>query len=83
MIVQSYSLRIRKHGQVTIPQSIRDHLSVQAGGFLTLSQIGDAYVLTSKRLKVDELGDKIAAEMEKSGVTLANLLEGLAEERGA
>jgi AbrB family looped-hinge helix DNA binding protein len=81
MNMQSYSLRIRERGQITIPQPVRDNLSVQTGDLLTLTQIGDAYVLTPRRLKVDELGDKIAAEMEKTGVTLADLLEGLAEER--
>jgi AbrB family looped-hinge helix DNA binding protein len=79
----TYTVRIRDRGQITIPQAVRENLAARSGDMLTLVQIGDAYVLTRKELQIPKLADKIAAEMERSGITLADLLEGLEEERQA
>jgi bifunctional DNA-binding transcriptional regulator/antitoxin component of YhaV-PrlF toxin-antitoxin module len=77
---KTYTVRMRERGQLTIPQPIREQMS---GEMFTLMQIGEALILTPKQFHVDELGEKIAAEMEQTGVPLADLLAGLAEERQA
>lgn len=79
----TYTVRLRDRGQITIPKNIRENLTARSGDLLTLVQIGDVYFLTKKELQVPKLADKIAAEMERSGITLADLLEGLEEERKA
>ena len=80
---QTYTVRLRERGQVTIPRDVRENLNTDTGDILTLVQIGELMVLTPRRPRVPELTEQFAAEMEKAGVSLADLLTGLAEEREA
>ena len=69
---------------MTIPQAVREELAAAEGDLLTLLQIeDDLLLLTSRELRVPALQARFAQEMEKAGVSLADLLEGLAEERAA
>lgn len=81
--VKTYSVRLRERGQLTLPQPVRESLAEDAGNldWMTLVQIEDMLILTPKKLYVTELAKQISTEMERTGVTLADLLEGLAEER--
>ncbi|MCL4261567.1 MAG: hypothetical protein KJ069_00055 [Anaerolineae bacterium] len=83
--VKTYTVRLRERGQLTLPQPVRESLAEAADALdmLTLVQIDDMLILTPKKLYVTELAKQISAEMERAGVTLADLLEGLAEEREA
>ena len=81
--IQTYPVRLRGRGQITVPQTVRDNLQMTEGDMLTLLQAGDLVLLTPKQPKVPELADKIAALMESENVTLADLLLGLEEERKA
>lgn len=83
--VKTYTVRLRERGQLTLPQPVRESLTevVDDLDLLTLVQIDDMLILTPKKLYVTELAKQISAEMERTGVTLADLLEGLAEEREA
>ena len=80
---QTYTIRLRDRGQVTIPRSVREKLSAEEGDLLTLVQIDDLMLLTPQRPQVPALTEKFTAIMEEEGVTLADLLTGLAEERKA
>ena len=81
--IQSNPVRLRKRGQITIPQAVRDDLGVREGDILTLIQMGDVVMLTPKQPQVPRLADKITELMEEEGVSLADLLKGLKEEREA
>ena len=78
---QTFPIRMRSRGQITLPQEIRDDLEINEGDTLSLVRIEDLLFLTPKRLRVSELADQFVAKMEKAGVTLADLLQGLDEVR--
>lgn len=81
--VSIYSVRLRDRGQVTVPRVVRERLNVTDGDILTLVQVGDLTLLTPKQPQVPKLADEIADVMEAEGVSLADLLAGLKEEREA
>jgi len=81
--VKSYPIRLRGRGQITIPQEVRDTLSVDEGDILTLLQVGEFILVSPKQPKVPQLTDRIATLMEQERVSLADLLAGLEEERKA
>lgn len=78
---ESYVVRLRGRGQMTVPRRVREHLAVTEGDVVRLVRVGDAYVLTPRDLRVPELADRIANLMSREGVTLADLLAGLEDER--
>jgi len=80
---KTFPVRLRRRGQITVPQTVRDDLSVTEGDILTLLQVGDVVLLTPRQPQVPRLADKIADMMESEDVSLADLLEGLKEEREA
>ena len=84
-ITQTYTVRLRERGQITIPQAVRDKWAkeIDDPDLLNLVQIGDALFLSPKRALLPELSRQFSAIMDEEGVTLADLLEGLAEEREA
>lgn len=81
--VKTYLVRLRSRGQITVPQAVRDNLNVTAGDVLTLLQVGDVIFFTPIQPQVPRLADKIVEMMEAKGVSLADLLAGLEEEREA
>jgi len=78
-----YDIRLRQRGQITVPREVRDRLDVNEGDTLTLVRVGSILLLTPKRPVVPVLADRIVELMEREGVTLADLLLGLEEERAA
>jgi AbrB family looped-hinge helix DNA binding protein len=80
---QTYTVRLRERGQVTIPQEVRDRLAAREGEMLTLIQIDDLVLLTPRQMRLSALTERFTAEMEKGNVSLADLLQGLTEERRA
>ena len=79
--VQTFPVRLRSKGQITLPQAVRDHWDVADGDALTLLEVGDVVLLSRKEPEMPRLADKMLALMAEQGVSLADLLEGLEEER--
>lgn len=79
--MQTYSVRLRERGQLTIPQAARDLLSMKEGDTLTLIQVDDLLVLGATQPQVPRLSAEFSRIMDEEGVSLADLLEGLNEER--
>lgn len=77
----TYTVRLRERGQLTLPQAIRRQLAVKEGDILTLVQIGDLAVLARRPSLLPRLSQEFTAIMKEEGVTLADLLQGLEEER--
>ena len=73
--------RVYSKGQVTIPAKIRKSLNIGEGTKLSFLQIGEVVLLSPRSLVVPGAQREIAWIMEKEGVTLRELLEGLEEER--
>ena len=78
---KTYTVRLRDRGQVTIPSSVRENLAASEGDILTLLQLGELLILVPQKPRVPALQTRFTEEMAKAGVSLADLLEGVAEER--
>jgi bifunctional DNA-binding transcriptional regulator/antitoxin component of YhaV-PrlF toxin-antitoxin module len=76
-----YSIRLRKRGQLTLPQAVRRSLAVEAGDMLVLVQVDDVLFLSRRETAVSDLSQQFSAMMQEAGVSLAELLNGLEEER--
>lgn len=75
------TIRFRTRNQLTIPQAMTDALELEAGDLLTAMRIGDAIVLAPRDLKTPKLAEDFSSIMDEEGVSLADLLDGLTEER--
>ena len=81
--LETYPARLRDRGQITLPQALRKSLAVDDGDFLVWVRVGDLILLAPKEPKTIELTEKFSELMDENGVSLADLLQGLAEERVA
>lgn len=77
----TYRVQLRQRGQVTIPRAIRERLAIDTGDVITMAEIDDFVFFARRELQVPVLADRFAELMNNSGVSLADLLEGLSEER--
>ncbi|MDJ0754823.1 MAG: AbrB/MazE/SpoVT family DNA-binding domain-containing protein [Ardenticatenaceae bacterium] len=76
-----YRVQLRQRGQVTIPRAIREQLAIDTGDVITMAEIDDFVFFAKRELRVPVLADRFAELMADSSVSLADLLEGLSEER--
>lgn len=83
MITQSYSIRLRERGQITLPWPVREQLGTPIGDVFTLVQAGEMFFITPKQVRTPALIDAFIVEMENENVSLADLLTGLRQEREA
>lgn len=79
--MDTYAVRLRSRGQLTLPQTVRDALRVDDGDLLTLVRIDGCVLLTPQQLLIPKLTEEFSAIMQQEDVSLAELLQGLAEER--
>ena len=77
----TYAVRLRERGQLTLPQAVRRDLAVDKGDILTLVQIDNLAVLTRRSTLLPKLSEEFTAIMKDDGVSLADLLQGLEQER--
>jgi len=77
----AYTVRLRDRGQLTLPQAVRKELAVEDGDILTLVQIDDLAIITRRSSLLPKLSLEFTAIMKEDGVSLAELLQGLEEER--
>ena len=81
MTQTAYTVRLRERGQITLPQSVRNNLAVDTGDTLNLVQIDDILLLSPRQTMIPKLSQEFTELMEEEGVSLAELLQGLEEER--
>lgn len=77
----AFTVRVRERGQITLPQSVRNSLAVDTGDTLNLVQIDDILLLSPRQTMIPRLSQEFTELMQEEGVTLAELLQGLEEER--
>ena len=81
MTQTAYTVRLRERGQITLPQSVRNNLAVDTGDTLNLVQIDDILLLSPRQALIPKLSQEFTELMEEEGISLAELLQGLEEER--
>ena len=81
MSVKTYPITIRQRGQLTLPQPMREQWAAEKGDVITLVQFDEFAVLAPTTLKTPALAKQFSQLMDEEGLSLADLLEGLAEER--
>lgn len=80
---QSYTVKLRERGQLTIPQPVREAFSLNKDDQFTFLIVGDSFLLTPKLSIIDELSRQFSQIMDEENVTLSDLLAGLEEQRKA
>mgnify|MGYP001579232569 FL=1 len=75
------SLEISQSGAVVLPAKVRRKYGLLPGDRLLIEDFGSALVLRTAPSRVDEFGDQIEAARKSAGLTVADLLEGLDEQR--
>ena len=75
------STRLRRRGQLTIPQEIHDALSLDERTSLNIFRVGKALILTPKPLQRQSLAKAAEKEMKQEGVTLKELIADLRVQR--
>jgi bifunctional DNA-binding transcriptional regulator/antitoxin component of YhaV-PrlF toxin-antitoxin module len=73
--------RLRRRGQLTIPQDIRDALSLDEKTSLNIFRVGNALILTPKPLQRKSLARAAEREMKQGAVTLKDLIADLRIQR--
>ncbi|MFC1521426.1 AbrB/MazE/SpoVT family DNA-binding domain-containing protein [Elusimicrobiota bacterium] len=77
----SYIVRLREKGQVTLPKTLRKNLGLGTSETLTAYGMGQAIILTPKRLTRASLSREFESQMAQKNLTLDNLVADLREQR--
>jgi AbrB family looped-hinge helix DNA binding protein len=78
----TFHVQVVRRGVITLPKELREHNKIEEGDTLTLIDLGEGVVVMSPiRSRLDKIADKIAKEMQDSGVSLESMLATLREVR--
>jgi len=78
----TFQIRVRRRGIITLPKELRDRNNIEEGNVLSLMDLGNGVlVLSPQRSRVDEIANKLAREWRKSGESLESMLDTLREVR--
>ncbi len=70
-------VRVEQAGEIAIPRTLLQSMSVTEGDTLTMLALGDMLVITSRVLYMPELTSKLAAVIDARGLTLDDMLDEL------
>ena len=74
-------VRVRSRGQLTIPQDMREALSLDEDTGLNIFRVGKVLILSPKRLQRASLAKEVEREMKRRGLTLKDLISDLRVQR--
>ena len=74
-------VRVRARGQLTIPQDMREALSLDERTGLNIFRVGKVLILSPKRLQRPSLAKEVEREMKRQGLTLKDLISDLRVQR--
>lgn len=74
---------IRERGQLTIPKKIREMSHLEEGQKVSIIPLGDAIIISPKKLELDEARNQIKKIVKATGLSVEDVLSGLKEERAA
>jgi AbrB family looped-hinge helix DNA binding protein len=72
---------IGEKGQVTIPKTFRDSLTLESGAPIAIVQVGAGLLLIPEQVRFRELCARIAGTFARHGVTADDLLSSLGKTR--
>ncbi len=75
-------VKVWGRGQLTIPASLRKELHLDEEATLNVIKVGEALILTPKKIIGDALAKKAHRVMKKAGLSLEDLLKDLEKQRG-
>ncbi len=75
--LQASEIELRDRGQLTLPKSLRDALSLETGDALRAVRIANAIVLTPRRMSLDALRKQMRRLMKQHGVSAEEILRDL------
>ncbi|MFQ6607024.1 MAG: AbrB/MazE/SpoVT family DNA-binding domain-containing protein [Fidelibacterota bacterium] len=75
------TIQIRKRGVLTLPKVLREKYRLDEGDPVTLIDLGEGILISPKLTIVPKLVAELEYMMEKEGLSLEDLLQGVAEER--
>lgn len=77
-----FQIQVVRRGIITLPKELRETNSIQEGDQITLINLGEGIVvMSSRRLRVDAIADRLAENWQDSGETLESMLTTLREVR--
>ncbi|MBN2284562.1 MAG: AbrB/MazE/SpoVT family DNA-binding domain-containing protein [Deltaproteobacteria bacterium] len=82
-ITRSFKSEIKTRGQLTIPKKLRDTLNLEEGQEVSIIPVGDSFVVTPRRLELDEARRQIRQILKRSSCSIQEVMEGLQEERAS
>lgn len=74
-------VRVRSRGQLTIPQDMREALSLDENIGLNIFRVGKVLIMSPKRLQRASLAKEVEREMKRRGLTLKDLISDLRVQR--
>jgi AbrB family looped-hinge helix DNA binding protein len=74
-------VRVRSKGQLTIPQDMREALSLDENTGLNIFRVGKVLIMSPKRLQRASLAKEVEREMKRQGLTLKDLISDLRVQR--
>jgi bifunctional DNA-binding transcriptional regulator/antitoxin component of YhaV-PrlF toxin-antitoxin module len=74
-------VRVRSRGQLTIPQDMREALSLDEDTGLNIFRVGKVLIMSPKRLQRASLAKEVERDMKRRGLTLKDLISDLRVQR--
>ena len=74
-------VRVRSRGQLTIPQDMREALSLDEDTGLNIFRVGKVLIMSPKRLQRASLAKEVEREMKRQKLTLKDLISDLRVQR--
>ncbi len=74
-------VRVRSRGQLTIPQDMREALSLDENTGLNIFRVGKVLIMSPKRLQRASLAKEVEREMKRQKLTLKDLISDLRVQR--
>ena len=74
-------VRVRSRGQLTIPQDMREALSLDENTGLNIFRVGKVLIMSPTRLQRASLAKEVEREMKRQGLTLKDLISDLRAQR--
>jgi len=74
-------VRVRSRGQLTIPQDMREALSLDEDTGLNIFRVGKVLIMSPKRLQRASLAKEVERERKRRGLSLKDLISDLRVQR--
>jgi bifunctional DNA-binding transcriptional regulator/antitoxin component of YhaV-PrlF toxin-antitoxin module len=75
------TIQMSKRGVMVIPKMLREAYHLKAGDSFTLLDLGGVFVVSPQRSEIDNIAERISADLQDKGESLESMLKILREER--